>query len=819
MKHNKQILFFILSFLFAFNVQAQENISGSITDSKTNEKLAFVNIIYNSENQGTTTNIDGKFSVNKSQVEFLKISYIGYKDTLLNLQAIKSARPLEIKLEKAIHSIGEVRVFPTENPAHRIINLVIANKKINDPEEINSFSYLAYNKMIFTFELDAKNDTITIAHLEKDTNYTEARDFADKQHILITESVNRRVYENPDKSKETVIASRMSGFKNPMFTTLATQMQSFSFYKNFISISDKKYLNPIAKGGTKNYFFLIEDTIYNDKDTVFVISFRPRKGKNFEGLKGVLNINSNKYALQTVIAEPSEEKVISMKVQQKYQFIDNKQWFPTELNSTIIFNNLQFGTGDFKTKVLGIGKSYISEINLSPEIKKKQFSEVVVEMQDDSIKHTKEILQKYRVDSLTAKDIRTYHIIDSLGEATNLEAKMVIMESLITGKYPVSFIDFDINKFVNFNEFQGLIIGAGIETNKKISKYFSLNGYYTYSLRSKTHGYSGGFSITPLKNKYNKFYANYTNDLQEVGGYSFLDERNINSSEVHRKYLIEKMYNAEKYEIGFNAKIFKYLRLNLFAESITEDSFDKKYIFRDNFYYFCLLPYVDCIYPINEYYYLTNVGIKLRFAYKEKFVKTFGHDLSIGTEYPIVYLNYTRGMGFHFTGNKYEFKISESFRIKKVGKTTVSFVGGFIDGNLPYMNLYNGNGSYSNFSIDAENSFATMRVSEFIADKFASVYFRHNFGKLLFRTKNIKPDIVLVSNVGFGVFESKSNHLNVAYKTYEKGYFESGILLNNIFTQMDIIGYGFGVYYRYGPYQLTNLNDNFAYRFTLSLSI
>ncbi len=68
------------------------------------------------------------------------------------------------------------------------------------------------------------------------------------------------------------------------------------------------------------YFFKIEDTTYSGKDTVYIITFRPRKGTNFDGLKGVISINTNKWAIQNVIAEPAEGGGgLRIKIQQMYE--------------------------------------------------------------------------------------------------------------------------------------------------------------------------------------------------------------------------------------------------------------------------------------------------------------------------------------------------------------------------------------------------------------------------------------------------------------------------------------------------------------------
>ena len=51
----KKTIIFIILISQAFCTYSQNKLSGRITDAKGGEALAFVNIIYNSSNQGTTS--------------------------------------------------------------------------------------------------------------------------------------------------------------------------------------------------------------------------------------------------------------------------------------------------------------------------------------------------------------------------------------------------------------------------------------------------------------------------------------------------------------------------------------------------------------------------------------------------------------------------------------------------------------------------------------------------------------------------------------------------------------------------------------------
>ena len=58
-------------------------------------------------------------------------------------------------------------------------------------------------------------------------------------------------------------------------------------------------------------------------------------------------------------------------------------------------------------------------------------------------------------------------------------------------------------------------------------------------------------------------------------------------------------------------------------------------------------------------------------------------------------------------------------------------------------------------------------------------------------------------------------HAFLSYNTPEKGYHETGIILNNL-LRVNFFGIGFGAYLRHGAYAFPLLKDNTAYRLTFT---
>ena len=805
----KHLLFFIYLF-FSLPLFSQQNIiSGKVIDNDTKEPLAFVNIIINNGKYGGTSDIDGKFKLSSSQhIKTLNFSYVGYQSKIFNV--VDFEKKNIIKLKRIEIALPEFVVFPIENPAHRIINNAVANKKTNNPENLKSFSYTAYDKMIFTADLDSLmfKDTALL-----DTSEMQVRKFFTEKNIFILETITKRKFLAPDHNSEKVIATKMSGFHDPVFVFMISQMQSTSFYDDVITIMDKNYINPISKGSTKKYFFLIEDTTYTVKDdTVFIISYRPRKNTNFDALKGVLSINSNAWAIQNVIAGPAiEESGISAKIQQRYEQMENSQWFPVQLNTNLILNNAKVSSGKKAYRLLGIGKSYLEDIVLNPNLVKKEFKRSEIEVKANAHKQSNVFWENYRPNELSEKDKQTYEFIDSLGKAKNFDLMAKSFESIMLGNIPWGFIDFNIDKFMHYNSFEGYYLGLGLQSNKRLSKYFKLGGYWGYGFMDKSAKY--GFNSNLLIDRHSELEVDfsYCNDLLSSGNVNFFDvNASIINPENFREFLIKRMNNTESWNANLKLRLFKYMKFYTgITHNIVDAYGDYKYKIADK----------DGAFHYKNTFNFTELKLGIRYAYKESFLETKNSKVSLGTNYPIVKFLYTRGLNGFLNGeysfNRYDLKIEDSFYMKYFGEFSFNLTAGYIDGDLPYCNLYNGNGSYRTFTIYAPNSFATMRMNEFLSNKYVALYFKHDFGKLLFRTKYFKPEIALATNIAFGSLNNPEKHINSDIKTLEKGYYESGILINNILN-LGVYSVGVAGFYRYGPYSLDKTSDNFAWKFTLT---
>ncbi len=808
---NKYLFCFIVLSLFSLSLSAQTfALYGKVIDKKTEEPLAFVNVVYGNPPRGTSTNIDGKFSLKLSfQPDKIEFSYLGYHTKTIDISKITSGQDLLVKMEEKSFVLDQVVVTPGVNPANGIIRKVYKNKTNNNPESLESFSYKSYNKMIFTVDTteyinkDSKKADTTII----DSAEIRMKDFMNKQHLFLMESITKRQFLAPDKNNEQVLASRVSGFSDPSLVFLATQFQSFSFYDDFIQIADYNYLNPITKNSHRKYYFKLEDTLYTEKqDSVFVISYRPRGGKNFDALNGLLHINTNGYALQKVIAEPADPPDdLSIKIQQQYELIDGKQWFPSQLNSRIKFTNVLVSTKRKAFYLIGDGRTYIQNVKLNPTVNPRIFDRMELEVPDSAYSKSYDYWAHHRPMELSEKESRTYHTIDSLGKKHRFDRKLKTFQIITTGYIPFYFLDIDYRNFFTYNKHEGVRLGFGAMTNERISSCFSAGGYFAYGFKDKDWKYGGKLLLNLHEESESQLELSYSDDVVETGRYSFLRDPSFVSTENYRKYLVESMNRVEEKEAGFTFRSLEYLKTRAFLKQYE------------------VTPHNEYMYSANgvdysQTFHFTEAGVQLKYAYKEKFIETPWGKFSEGTDYPVLYANLRQSCNWlngEFSNFHFEGRISQTFVTKNFGKTYLNFVGGYAEGDLPIFSLYNGNGSYgSRFSLQIDNTFATMGLSEFYVNRFFSIFLRQNFGSLLLKTKYFAPRLSVVGNFGWGWLDHKNAHKGVTLHSFEKGYYEAGLLMDNLLS-VSFFSYGLGVYYRFGPYGFNKPADNFAYRLSL----
>ncbi|MFM7726341.1 MAG: DUF5686 family protein, partial [Flavobacteriales bacterium] len=642
-----------------------------------------------------------------------------------------------------------------------------------------------------------------------DSNSTKAQNLMKRQHLFLMESITERKYYPPNHSEETIIANRVSGLKNTELFMLGTQLQSFSFYGETVELLGIQYLSPLSPNALKKYYFELQDTTYLGKDSIYTISFRPRTNKNFPSISGRLYISTNGYAIQQVHAEPHQTGKTHIKIQQQYSLLNDTLWFPAQLNSTIFLDST-LTVGPFPMMIEG--RFSIKNVQLNPVLRAAEFTPVTLQMLPNAGNAPETLWNTYRDLPLNQKEARTYTFIDSVGKEVHLDERMKGIEALTTGELNLGYLNFELKHLLAFNNYEGLRLGAGLRTNHRLSEKFNLGGYVAYGFKDRATKY-GGDALIHLYRKRNAWLKmEYKNDVMEMGG-NGIQVANAGQFLTQKLYrlFVSRMDRREMLQASINGRIVGNLTCTGFINSQYIQTYTN-YIFKQSM--------LESVSLIDSNFRIAETGALLRFAPGERLARTPTREIRLGGRFPVFHLQITKGLNNWFNGNyaytRYDFRIDKTFNLLSSGKLSITGLAGMCNDNIPLSLLYNSEGTYDRFTIVAPGSFQTMRTNEFMHARFGAMHVRHTFRAFNLMKGKFKPQLVLAHSMLWGDFSNEKNHSFPSLQA-EKGYFESGVQLDNLLVS-NISGIGLGVYYRYGTYALPTTKENLAIKFTSSIS-
>lgn len=789
----------LLIILFSGFVVSGQQVTGKVLDANTKRPIAFANLLYASNN-GVTTDIDGCFRIKaRNTIDSIRVSYVGYHTKTV---AADRSDTLRILLNPKTYRLEEVIVKAGPNPALRIIKNVVENKKNNNPDNYSAYSFRAYDKIVVTIHPDSLEKHKK--RKENDTSFQKLLDFVEKQHFFISESVTRTSYKKPHKKHEEVILSRSSGFADPVFVVLISRLQSNSFYNDEINIMDKNYVSPIASRSISRYNYLIRDTLFtkDSPDTTFLISYFPKKKASFDALRGMLYVNTNGWALQNVVAQPAraDESGLNIKIEQKYEIVSDTYWFPVQLSTEIFFGNVQANG----VPLMGKGKRYVTKVRVNEKKDAKVPGDIAVEIMPEAFNKGRDSLSEYRYQPVSSREAETYRVIDSIGEANNFDQVAQSVMTITEGKIPFHFLNIPLEDILNYNKYEGLYLGLGLETNQSFSRTLELGGYGGYGFRDKEFKYGANARIFLDEMKQNYISYRYINDLQEPASYFSGKRKNILDPSSYREFAVGRFDKVVAHNAALNFHPVRFTDVKLSVrKAMHQTTYD----------------YSFAGFPDKDKFSFAEAGVNIRFAFNEKFIKSPQGLMSLGTNFPVVNLRYISGLnGFldgQFSYSKWLMSLKHSFQSTLVGVTSYNLYAGYINKNIPYAGLFAGKGNYANFTLFAPQSFATMRPAEFLSDRFASLYLSHSFKELLIDTQFFSPSVSIHHNMMIGDLRNENLHREIDFDVPRKGYIESGIVFSNI-LKTNISGVGLGFFYRYGAYQFNDFGDNLAINLSLT---
>jgi hypothetical protein len=278
--------------------------------------------------------------------------------------------------------------------------------------------------------------------------------------------------------------------------------------------------------------------------------------------------------------------------------------------------------------------------------------------------------------------------------------------------------------WISLNAWEGMRMRFDLGTTPGFNKNMYLHGYLAYGFgdqkfKGKAEGYYF-FNKSPRK----YVHASYLNDLDN--GQNYYDEvslDNIFTLAIRKPNIPLKFMALEREELEFFTSNEKGWSYKLEARHTKYDPLQGipgKENFEDG-----------------EGEALNNfeTAVSVRFAYLEKFLDGNYFRTSLGSDFPIVELRYTKGwsgvLSSNYDYHKINFRVNGFHKIAPFGSFEYSAYAGKIFGTLPYMILDVAPGNeiyyYNKYAFNLMNRF------EYINDRYAGLAVEHNFGSGIFK--------------------------------------------------------------------------------------
>lgn len=761
MKHVLYRIFAIL-LLMPFTLAAQRQLSGRIVSAANGEALTFATVKFGEVGDAVLSDLEGNFKGEiPESVSFLTISYLGFKTKTVSLSPGNN-RNLLIRLEEREHNLQEVVIAPPYDKIRAIIRRAVANRALHKPDRYDWYQCNLYHKMVA--DIYAPDSVL------KDTASAALAGYLSDKHILVSETYSRRSYERPNQLQDEVLATRVSGWKKAPFVSLVTDILPFDAYSDFFKLNGRDYPNPVSNGWSRDYEFDLVDEVLKGADTLYILAFRPRKGKEQDALKGQVYIHSRAYAIAYFTGVAKDETLDrKLRIEQQYQYKEGR-WFPEQLNYEIDWGKFSKN----KKGQIGLilkGTSRIDSLQWTRPARFRFDKARTVKLLPGADEATELRWQSIRPDTLSHKEQETYRFVDSIFKKAGIEKLTNLMDKLSEAKVPLGPVDLDLQRLYAFNGFERSRLGLGLQTNERLVSWMSLGGWAGYGTGDKQWKY-GGFAelyLDAYKDKTIRF--GYSNDLLDPGRIRI-------NKDIDRNYLQQwAMSRADKVEDYYLSGT---ARMGYWTATLEGhyQKIDPQYDYR--------------FYNNNEYlsaFRAREASLNLRYAYAERRVPVFRHYVNSGTRYPVVYLKLTAGNIYQ--DNRYSNNYLQALAAVTwtrhwagIGNESFLLMAGATrqEQPLPLSKLLAGRGFRNkDLPIYSFGSFITMYPYEVYTDRFFSANWKHDFNWRLYNLENVsKPYLSIAHNFMIGSLANREVHLGPEFSVPTRGYHETGILLNDL---------------------------------------
>lgn len=723
----KSILLSVIIFFGFLSVSlAQYVIKGKVTDIETGDPIPFASVILKGTKVGITTDFEGNYTISTSvKADSLQVSYVGYisqskpviysQTILINFQLV----PSTFNLSEFVFESGE-------NPAFPIIRKAVEMKEKFDKRNLTAYESENYTKIELDLdevegafkERNQVKKVIAVMDSIKQLTNDEGKKILP---VFFSETYSKFYFRtDPLLKKEVIENSKLSGVGITDGTTVSqitgSAFQEYNFYRNWLTIVEKEFVSPIADGWKTFYDYDLMDSLMVGEDFCYLLKVYPLREQDL-AFTGTIWIKKEDYALKqvdlTIPKSANLNFIERIKIQQELVATDAGPLLPSKTRVLIKISKITENTVGLLAKFYNSGQNFTVNNPKPPS-----FYFQAIQLKEDFDKGTEEFWQSVRPEQLSDQEIVSRQMVDTLSRIPVIRFYSEGIKFLGTGFLPVGKVDLGPwTGLLNYNNVEGLRLGAGLRTNLKFSNKYVLSGYLAYGFADNQFKYFlSGTKILDRK-RWTTIQVNTQREIDQVG----LEIENLSLNSIFlaasRFGTLNKPYYAKYYRLITQREVFKGFNL---TAGFTRKEFDPVFDFN----------YLDeTTGTYQSRFDLAQVNLGIRYGKDEVNIINDNYRVSLGpVKWPVFDFRFTQGLnslGGDINYQKYVLSVYQKLNLGLIGVSRYELRSGLVRGTVPYPLLENHIGNETIFYTTV--AFNLMNFNEFASDRFASLSYRHSF--------------------------------------------------------------------------------------------
>ena len=770
-------------------------INGRVEDAGTGEGIPFAIVYFPHTPVGTNADLDGNFIINSNTLpsDTLHLEALGYKSVNEPLSNSRHDYNFIVELKRSDNALNEVEIHAGEDPVVVLMRHIIEKKPDNNPDKLDNYRYEAYNRL----EADLQHMTqkqfskipilksygFVFNNLDSETN---TKPFLP---LYMTETISDFYFRSrPKKQREFIKASMVKGVNNQNVDKyLGSLYQNINVYRNYLPVFDKKYVSPINDNALFYYKYKIIDTQRAYGHNIILVQFKPRRaGENC--FTGDFWVVDSVFALQRVSMDVPNSANINwvdnVSLYQEFAPVDSS-WFCIKDKFVASFS--AYGSKNLPAMIGRKTTTYhnivINDTSVTNVLDNPDYKEEVIRS-DSARAHSDAWWAQNRPDTLTKNEKKILKMVDTINGMSITTTYKNLLTFLISGVKDVGPVQFGPYFYVySNNPVEGNRFRLSMGTPKKI-KDAHITGFLAYGTEDKRfkYGFTGLWLLQRHPRMY--LYGYYVHDIdQSTNYYDQLGSDNIFGALFRKPGIPWKLAFSDDQRLEWYKEYFS--------------GFSHKVILQHRQYTpYAPLPSAGIFEDYNgkpsSSVVSSEVGLELRYAYKEKYVEGQYLRVNLGSKYPILDLQVTGGIkdllnsGYQY--QKARFSVTESINIPPFGHLYWNVFTGKYFNTLPYplLEIHPGN-EYLYYN---QYAFEMMNTYEFISDQYAGFNMEHTIGGGIFNyipaLKKLKFRQFWTAKGLIGSLSEANQELNLnkgfPFRTLQGDpYLELGTGVSNIF--------------------------------------